>query len=350
MIEKFPGLLGAVLFGIVIGVGSGLAIIIFLTRVSVASYSIVALPVPTETATTTAMLTPTATPTYLPTISPTRTASPRPKPALVPIWTPQPVVEHFLFGRPLALDASASAPNSMYLYGTTELGKYEVHHGVDFDRNPIGVPVYAVGDGVVVSAGDDREPLCGDDGKQACGRSPNYYGLVVVIKLDKAYRGQTLFAQYGHLDRIDVKKGQRVKQNDLIGTVGMTGIAIGPHVHFEIRVGANDYASTRNPMLWITPLPGRGVLAGRYIDGEGNPIHSAIIDIYRAEEPTKFYRETETYGIDEQPNVNADDQLGENFVMSDLPAGEYIVRVPGKQFAARLSVPEGGLGWIVFGK
>jgi len=259
------------------------------------------------------------------------------------------VIEHFLFGRPLALDAPAPAPNSVYLYGTTELGQYEVHHGVDFDRNPIGVPVFAIGDGTIVTAGDDRQPLCGANGKQVCGRFLNFYGFVTVIQLDQSYRGQTLYALYGHMDRIDVPVGQRVKRGDPIGAVGMTGIAIGPHIQFEIRVGANDYASTRNPMLWIAPLAGRGVLAGRYADASGNLIRGAVVDIYRAEEPDKFYRETETYSADEQPDVNSDDELGENFLMSDLPAGEYIVRVLGKSFTARVTVTAGKLAWVEIG-
>ena len=266
-----------------------------------------------------------------------------------PTRTPRPVIEHFLFGRPLALDAPAPAPNSVYLYGTTELGQYEVHHGVDFDRNPIGTPVFAIGDGTIVTAGDDRQPLCGEKGQTICGRFRNFYGLVAVVRLDQTYRGQTLFALYGHMDRIDVQIGQRVQRGDPIGTVGMTGIALGPHIQFEIRVGTNDYASTRNPMLWIAPLPGRGVLAGRYTDQDGKLIRDAIIDIYRAEEPATFYRETETYGRDEQSDVNSDDELVENFVMSDLPTGDYIVRVPGKPFAARVAVPQGGLGRVDLG-
>jgi murein DD-endopeptidase MepM/ murein hydrolase activator NlpD len=254
-----------------------------------------------------------------------------------------------LFARPLALDAPAPAPNSHYLYGTTEHAEYEVHHGVDFDRNPIGTPVFAVGNGTVVSAGDDRKPLCGAKGQTICGRFPNFYGLVTVIQLNETYRGQTLYAVYGHLDRIDAQVGQRVKRGAPIGTVGMTGIAIGPHIQFEIRVGANDYASTRNPMLWVTPLPGRGVLAGRYADENGNFIRGAIVDIYRAREPDTFYRETETYGEDDQPDVNSDDELGENFVMNDLPAGEYVVRVLGKPYAVRVTVPEGGLAFVEIG-
>lgn len=280
--------------------------------------------------------------------TPTGATGLRPVPTTTPYptRTPRAIAPHFLFGRPLRADAPAPAPNPVYLYGTTELGEYEVHHGVDFDRNPIGVPVFAVGDGTIVSAGDDRQPLCGDKGQTTCGRFLNFYGLVVVIRLDQSYRGQSLYALYGHMSRIDVQLGQKVKRGDPVGAVGMTGIAIGPHIQFEIRSGANDYASTRNPMLWIAPLAGYGALAGRYTDRAGNPLVGAIVDVYRAEEPTKFYRETETYGRDEQPDVNSDDELGENWLISDLPAGDYIVRVPGKQFSRLVSVSAGGLTFV----
>ncbi len=365
--------LGAVVIGLLIGVTVGLGIVGTLATRRVAALVIIPFPTSTETPTLlpasmpspipSSTLTPNATST--PTPRSTATSTPRPKPTQPSQLTrpssssgqatPRTVIEvtlvteHFLFGRPLAPDAPAPAPNSVYLYGTTELGQYEVHHGVDFDRNPIGVPVFAVGNGTIVTAGDDRQPLCGDKGQTICGRFLNFYGLVTVIQLDQAYRGQTLFALSGHMDRIDVQVGQRVQRGDPIGAVGMTGIAIGPHIQFEIRVGVNDYASTRNPMLWIAPLPGRGVLAGRYTNPEGNLIRSAVVDIYRAEEPAKFYRETETYSADEQPDVNSDDELGENFVVSDLPAGDYIVRVPGKPFAARVTAEAGKLAWVEIG-
>ena len=359
--DYLKSVLGAAVIGLLIGVTVGLAIMGALATRRVAALVITPFPTSTETPTLvptsipsptpSSTLTPTATSTPTPRATATSTPSPKLTQPTHPSSssgqaTPRAVVEHFLFGRPLALNAPAPAPDSVYLYGTTELGQYEVHHGVDFDRNPIGVPVFAVGDGTIVTAGDDRQPLCGNDGQTVCGRFPNFYGLVAVIRLDQTYRGQTLFALYGHMDRIDVRVGQRVQRGDPIGAVGMTGIAIGPHIQFEIRGGANDYTSTRNPMLWIAPLPGRGVLAGRYADANGDPIRGAIVDIYRTEEPSKFYRETETYGRDDQPDVNSDDELGENFVMSDLPTGDYIVRVPGKPFAARVTAEAGKLTFV----
>jgi murein DD-endopeptidase MepM/ murein hydrolase activator NlpD len=95
------------------------------------------------------------------------------------------------------------------------------HFGVDFAA-PSGTPVRASGDGVVVAAGAD-----GGFGKVVRIRHPNGY--------------QTL---YGHLSRIDVKRGQRVSQSMVIGAVGMTGLATGPHL---------DYRMTKNG-VFVNPL------------------------------------------------------------------------------------------------
>lgn len=93
-------------------------------------------------------------------------------------------------------------------------GKQKAHLGVDYAA-PTGTPVRTIGDGVVTFAGVQRG-----------------YGNVVEIshKDDQS----TLYA---HLSRIDVRKGQRVGQGDLVGAVGSTGASTGPHLHFEFRVG-----------------------------------------------------------------------------------------------------------------
>jgi murein DD-endopeptidase MepM/ murein hydrolase activator NlpD len=92
-------------------------------------------------------------------------------------------------------------------------GKQKAHLGVDYAA-PTGTPVRTIGDGVVTFAGVQRG-----------------YGNVVEIshKDDQS----TLYA---HLSRIDVRKGQRVGQGDLVGAVGSTGASTGPHLHFEFRV------------------------------------------------------------------------------------------------------------------
>lgn len=93
------------------------------------------------------------------------------------------------------------------------LQKWRAHLGTDFAA-PTGTPVRTVGDGVVEFAGVQ-----------------NGFGNVVFVK----HRNQHVTV-YAHLNRIDVKKGQSVSQGQNIGTVGATGWATGPHLHFEFRV------------------------------------------------------------------------------------------------------------------
>lgn len=309
-------------------------------------------PTPTLTPTATRPVFPTI--TLAPPASRTPTFAPPPiTPAnRTPTRTPTPVVQHFLLGRPVQPPAERLWPSTVYLYGTTRLGDLDVHHGQEFE-NPIGTPLYAVADGTIVVAGQDTVPMCGDDGKQICGRdlSPDaggYYGRVVILQLAQTYNGQRVFALYGHLSKIGVTKGDVVKRGDLIGEIGASGIALGPHVHFEVRLGVNDYAHTRNPILWMAPLAGRGSLAGRITDYRGNLVRGAIVTIAPASgEGTRFT--TETYSRDRYPAVNSDDEIGENFSMGDLVPGEYIIRVQGYPFSARVVIEEGKLAFVDIG-
>lgn len=93
------------------------------------------------------------------------------------------------------------------IYKTTKF-----HAGIDFAA-PIGTPIYATGDGVVEKAVMERG-----------------YGLHVIV--DHGYNYSTL---YGHMSKIMVRRGQRVKRGDVIGLVGNTGKSSGPHIHYEVR-------------------------------------------------------------------------------------------------------------------
>ena len=93
------------------------------------------------------------------------------------------------------------------------LQSWRAHLGVDYGA-PTGTAVRSVGDAVVSFAGQQ-----------------NGYGNV--IQLQHAGDRMTVYA---HLSRIDVRRGQRVEQGQLIGAVGATGWATGPHLHFEFRV------------------------------------------------------------------------------------------------------------------
>jgi murein DD-endopeptidase MepM/ murein hydrolase activator NlpD len=87
------------------------------------------------------------------------------------------------------------------------------HDGIDI-RAPRGTPVYAAEAGRVIHAGGGL----GD------------YGKVVIVKHVGRYS-----TVYAHHDSLRVSKGDFVEKGDLIGTVGTSGNASGPHLHFEVR-------------------------------------------------------------------------------------------------------------------
>ena len=102
---------------------------------------------------------------------------------------------------------------------------HRVHTGIDLAA-PQGTPIYAAKGGVVEIAGWSRAGY-------------GYY-----VKINHGGGVETL---YGHMSRIAVRTGQRVKQGSLIGYVGRTGFATGPHLHFEVRIGGR----TRNPWSYL---------------------------------------------------------------------------------------------------
>lgn len=85
------------------------------------------------------------------------------------------------------------------------------HSGMDFAANT-GTPVYATGNGVVVSSGWESG-----------------YGLT--IEIDHGFGYQT---RYAHLSATQVRKGQKVTRGEVIGKVGSTGKSTGPHLHYEV--------------------------------------------------------------------------------------------------------------------
>ncbi len=91
--------------------------------------------------------------------------------------------------------------------------KIMAHRGVDYAA-PRGTPVYAAGAGKVIEASYSKA-------------NGNYVFL---------QHGQTYVTKYLHLNKKKVRKGQTVKQKQLIGTVGSTGYSTGHHLHYEYLV------------------------------------------------------------------------------------------------------------------
>ena len=114
------------------------------------------------------------------------------------------------------------------------LKKYRPHHGIDYAA-PAGTPVSAVGEGTVTFSG-----YKGDYGKLVMIRHPNGY---------KTY--------YGHLSRIGkgIAPGVKVGQSEIIGYVGSTGLATGPHLHYEMRVNEKPFNPLRLKVPSGAPIP-----------------------------------------------------------------------------------------------
>jgi hypothetical protein len=282
--------------------------------------------------TSTPIPTPTNTPTHVPTFTPlpTATATQTPTPAVL---EPQ---AHLWLGRPFASGA-ANEPEHTYPYGSTANGKYRIHRGVDFP-NAFGTPVFAAAPGRVLVAGTDYRVMRGE--------RVNFYGQLVIIQLDEVYRDQKVYVLYGHLSKVDVGFLQKVNEGDLIGEVGMTGVAIGPHVHIEVRVGRNSYDDTRNPELWLRPLPDNGTVVGLLTDSQGRPIAEHPLTLYRRDPPDQRWRDTTTYAT---ADVNPDDEWQENFVLGDVTAGEYVLKtyVDGRLYSEDVTVRSGQLTRVV---
>ncbi|RMG82315.1 MAG: hypothetical protein D6712_14900 [Chloroflexi bacterium] len=264
--------------------------------------------------------TPTPNPYILPTLPPLPDETPQgtvlDTAAVQPSPTPTVVLgDHYVMERPIYRDATNGRSDWVdrtYPYGGTQYGEREVHHGVEF-ANPRFTPVLAVADGRVVFAGEDDQTLLGP--------TFDFYGNVVILEHHRLLspEGLPVYTLYGHLQEIGVEVGDIVHAGNPIGKVGDSGIAIGPHLHFEVRVGDPfDYSATRNPDLWLKPWRGFGTLAGFVSDIEGNPVYGIVITV----QSERVWRETYTYGDD---SVNSDPAWGENFTLGDLPADDYDV-------------------------
>jgi len=116
---------------------------------------------------------------------------------------------------------------SRYGYRTDPFtGSVKFHRGIDI-LAPKGTPIYAPADGRVLSV-----------------RKTRGYGLT--LKID---HGNGIITFYAHLQKVHVKRGQRVHRGDLIAYVGNTGRSTGPHLHYEVHVRGVRV----NPRRYIIP-------------------------------------------------------------------------------------------------
>ena len=108
------------------------------------------------------------------------------------------------------------------------LNRIRAHKGTDY-ASPTGTPIYASGDGRVSFSG-----------------VKGGYGKTVIVN-----HAGNIQTRYAHMSRIKARNGARVKQGQVIGYVGATGLASGPHLHYEFILNGVH----RNPRTILAKLP-----------------------------------------------------------------------------------------------
>ncbi|MBI5957630.1 MAG: peptidoglycan DD-metalloendopeptidase family protein [Chloroflexi bacterium] len=270
-----------------------------------------------------------------------------PPPEQVPL-SPQ-INDHFWLIRPV--DASAnSASLFYYAFGSDGANDdFRVHHGIDIP-NPTGEKIYAGGSGTVVYAGDGGKIVDTQD----IDIYPSY-GNVVVIEHDFGYRGQRIYTLYAHMAAILTEQGRYVEAGDVIGLIGGTGDVSGTHVHMEVRVGENKYFSVYNPLLWVAPFLGHGVVAGRVVGPNGDFADDVLVTLSRngrVVQTTTTYMQPKKSGQRSGWHVVPDPVWQENFVLGDVPAGEdyeISVSMGGQRFADIIDVQTGTTHFVILG-
>lgn len=279
--------------------------------------------------------------------SPTPTASPTAPPPQPTACPPElcAYAAQFFLARPIAPDGHDSV-DITYRFGSTQGGQREPHHGVEF-LNPYGTPVLAAADGLVVVAGDDMQPTSerGVWPITYFGMYANFYGRLVIIEhavpeaLLQTFPDlpQPIYTVYAHLSEITVQPGQAVKAGEQIGKVGMAGIAQGPHLHFEVRLGKetySSYASVSNPELWLTPHVGEngqlnGGLAVRFLNiyGQDHMMSSLVLEHLPngPDQPNDLEIHLVCY---EEKGMLGRYPWKEGFAIGDLPPGLYRLNYP----------------------
>lgn len=117
---------------------------------------------------------------------------------------------------------------------------YRPHHGIDYVAAK-GTPVSTVADGTVAFAGYQSG-----------------YGKLIVVAHPNGYR-----TYYGHLSGFsnNIRQGKKVQQGDLVGYVGATGLATGPHLHYEMRLGHSPVNPLGIKSVAGKPIPSSHMVA-----------------------------------------------------------------------------------------
>jgi murein DD-endopeptidase MepM/ murein hydrolase activator NlpD len=251
---------------------------------------------------------------------------------------------HTWFSRPVAVRDQPYIDQT-YRYGSTMGGNFQQHQGVEFNGGE-GTVTRAIGVGLVVHAGPAEAGA-----------------LTVVIRHDRQLEAggvpYFVFSAYYHHSALLVQAGERVQAGQPIGRIGNTGRATNDHLHLEVHAVPFDSVLlvvnpderyprfSTNPELWISPLPGTGIVAGQVWTADGERVGQArVYGLVKGAPQETPFAFAETYGT----RARGTPAYQEHFAVGDIPAGEYVlyVEIGGRRVARRVRVDPARVTWVEF--
>jgi murein DD-endopeptidase MepM/ murein hydrolase activator NlpD len=238
--------------------------------------------------------------------------------------------------RPIAIGTYGYI-NQTNLYGENSW----VHKGIDFPA-VLDTSVYAVADGVVRQVVEDYEDNCHPWNEPPEEPVCPAFGNFILVRHNQPHydrmTGQTayVYALYAHLSRFgaNVNVNDPISAGQDIGDVDNTGNSYGNHLHLQIMIDPDpnrtityplswSETKSRNPELWLTPYNGTtGTVVGKVTNTNGDPVGGRYICGLQ-KQPSWGYGWNVTYN---DPSLNPDDILVENWGTTDVTPGTYEVR------------------------
>ncbi len=246
--------------------------------------------------------------------------------------------DHFLLAQPILYE-NLFWTSADYRYGYSVKEHGTIHRGLDLPAIE-GTPILASGEGKVEFAGYGLV--------YGAGATNDPYGITVKIKHTLKHNGHTVFSVYCHMEQTLVKVGDWVKTGQVIGTVGMTGMTSGPHLHYEVRILDEMEQKYQNPELWLAPAVDHGVITGRIENRYGYLLNGWNFILSSLE--TNRYWVINTYDPDIITYHDQDPYFQENYALTDVPAGKYEFTMwyNGVFYASTIEILPGVVNYINF--
>lgn len=246
--------------------------------------------------------------------------------------------DHFLLAQPILYE-NLFWTSADYRYGYYAKDQGTLHRGLDLPAIE-GTPILASGDGVVVFSGYGLV--------YGAGAKNDPYGIVVKIRHTLKHNGNIVYSVYCHMEKTLVDVGDVVFTGQVIGTVGMTGMTSGPHLHYEVRILDEKGQHYQNPELWLTPAVDHGVITGQIENRYGYLLNGWNFILSSLE--TTRYWVVQTYNYEIVEYQETDSYFQENYALTDVPAGwyEFTMWYNGVFYKSTIEVLPGVVNYINF--